>query len=143
MRDYKELTERLYPMPKRVQELIPIYKIAEDGIFQLEKKPEEAENLYDKAYLFLDTNFAAMDDFEQEEFLKKYCILLNALNVSFKIILMNNNRNMDQVREEVFIHNRDTRFFGLVQSFNRTGEDFRPDLQAANGWPGQGFLSIN
>ncbi len=118
MRDYKELTERLYPVPGRVQQLIPIYKIAEDGIFQLENKPEEAENLYDKAYLFLDTNFATMDDFEQEEFLKKYCILLNALNVSFKIILMNNNRNMDQVREEVFIHNADTRFFGLVQSFN-------------------------
>ncbi len=119
MRDYKDLTEKLYPTPKRAQELIPIFRVARDGVFQLEDKPEGAERLYDKAYLFLDTNFATMDDFEKEDFLKRYCMLLNSLNVSFKIVLMNNNRNMDQFRKEIFIHNQDTRFAGLVESFNR------------------------
>ena len=63
MSDYKILTRKLYPSPKRVQELIPIYRIGIDGVFQLEDLPENVEKLYDKAYLFEDANFAAMDFF--------------------------------------------------------------------------------
>lgn len=48
---------------KRVQELIPIYRIGIDGVFQLEDLPDGVEKLYDKAYLFEDANFAAMDFF--------------------------------------------------------------------------------
>lgn len=118
MKDYREQTEKLYPVPKSVQELIPIYKIAKDGVFQLENKPQKAEKLFDKAYLFLDTNFATMDDGEKDGFLKRYCLTLNSLNVSFKIVIMNNNRNMEQVRRDVFIQNTETAFGGLVRSFN-------------------------
>ena len=46
MSDYKILTRKLYPTPKRVQELIPVFKIGEDGVFQLENLPEgDANNL--------------------------------------------------------------------------------------------------
>ena len=40
MSDYKILTRKLYPSPKRVQELIPIFKIGVDGVFQLEDLPD-------------------------------------------------------------------------------------------------------
>lgn len=119
MKEYKELTTAVYPVPNRVQELIPINRIAENGIFELERKQEDALKLYDKAYLFADTNFATMDDYEKSEFLKLWCVTLNSLGVSFKIVIMNNNRDMEQVRKEVFLHNQDPRFVKLTESFNR------------------------
>ncbi|MCD8397190.1 MAG: hypothetical protein LUD12_08420 [Lachnospiraceae bacterium] len=73
MADCKVKTEKLFKTPKYVQELIPVYRISEDGIFELEKKPDGAKKLYDRAYLFEDANFATMDDYEKEDFLKLYC----------------------------------------------------------------------
>ena len=32
MSDYKALTRKLYPTPRRVQDLIPVFKISQDGI---------------------------------------------------------------------------------------------------------------
>ena len=60
MKGYKEKTVPVYPVPRSVQELIPVSRIAEDGIFELENLPEGAKKLYDKAYLFLVTNFAVL-----------------------------------------------------------------------------------
>ena len=96
MKEYRELTERLYKVPQSVQQLIPVHRIAEDGIFLLENKPEGAEVLFDKAYLFLDTNFATMDDAEKDDFLRQYCMLLNSLSVSFKV--MRGQAGLKQVR---------------------------------------------
>lgn len=103
MEGSKALTVPIYDVPRSTQETIPIYQIAEDGIFCLEKKPKGENKQFDKAYLFLDTNYALKDEMEKEEFLKKYCQLLNSMNVSFKICIMNNNRNMQQLRNEVFL----------------------------------------
>lgn len=108
----------VYPVPKSVQELIPICRIAEDGIFQLENKPDGAEVLFDKAYLFADTNFAPMDEYEKEEFLKLLCLTFNSLNVSWKFLVMNLNRDMEQVKKEVYIADQDPRYSKLVSSFN-------------------------
>ena len=72
MSDYKTLTHRLYPPPRRVQELIPVYKIGEDGVFLLEDLPDGTKKLFDKAYLFEDANFATMDDYEKDSALKRY-----------------------------------------------------------------------
>lgn len=119
MKEYKQETLPLYQVPTSVQELIPIYRISKDGIFQLENLEKGREVLFDKAYLFLDTNFATMDESEQEEFLKLYCTTLNSLGVDFKITVMNNNQNMDRIREEIFCHNETGRYQELVQSLNK------------------------
>lgn len=123
MADCKVKTEKLFKTPKYVQELIPVYRISEDGIFELEKKPDGVKKLYDRAYLFEDANFATMDDYEKEDFLKLYCGMLNSLNVSFKISIMNNNRDMGQVRREVFLRCKDKQFKELVDSLNNHIED--------------------
>lgn len=119
MKEYKLETQPLYPVPTSVQEQIPIYRISRDGIFQLENKGKGAEVLFDKAYLFQDTNFATMDEGEQEEFLKLYCTTLNSLSVDFKVTIMNNNQNMERIREEIFCHNAEGRYKDLVQSLNK------------------------
>lgn len=123
MAEYKAATKPLFSVPERVQELIPIRSIAKDGIFCLEDRPDGEAVQFDKAYLFLDTNFATMDDFEKTDFLKQYCSLLNSLNVTFKIIVMNNNRNMEEVRQSIFLKNADTRFSDMIRSFNKHIED--------------------
>ena len=100
-----------------------IYDMEKPGgdpeIIQLENLEKGREVLFDKAYLFLDTNFATMDESEQEEFLKLYCTTLNSLGVDFKITVMNNNQNMDRIREEIFCHNETGRYQELVQSLNK------------------------
>lgn len=123
MKSCKEMTDKLCRIPARVQDLIPVYRIAKDGIFQIEDRPEGADVLFDKAYLFLDTNFAAMDDFEKEDFLKLYCPLLNSMNVSFKIVVMNNNQNMERIRREILCQNTEGHFSELAQALNRHMEE--------------------
>ncbi len=123
MADFKVKTEKDYKTPEYVQQIIPIYQISEDGIFQLENKTDGAKKQYDRAYLFEDANFATMDDYEKEDFLKLYCGMLNSLNVSFKICVMNNNRDMDQVRRNIFIRCREKRFKELTDSLNSHIED--------------------
>lgn len=118
MQDYKELTQKLYPVPKSVQELIPIHKISEDGIFLLENKPKGVKKQFDKAYLFLDTNFDPLDEEEQKDIFKMYCSTLNSLNTTFKVVIMNINQNMKLIRETVFIKNEEPEFEELVASFN-------------------------
>lgn len=118
MSDYKILTRKLYPSPKRVQELIPIFKIGVDGVFQLEDLPDGVDKLYDKAYLFEDANFATMDDYEKEGALKRYCRLLNSMGASFKIVIMNNSRDMEKMRRDLFLRCADTRYKDIVKSIN-------------------------
>ena len=119
MLDFKEKSVKLYPVPKRVQELIPVHRISEDGIFELEKKPEDAEKLYDKAYWFEDANFSTMDDDGKTEFLKLWCKTLNSLNVSYKILVMNVNRDMEKVKDQLFLKNEDPEYEKLTRSMNR------------------------
>lgn len=116
MQSYRQKTEPLYPVPKRVQELIPVYRIAKDGVFQIERTGEDGQALFDKAYLFSDTNFTPMDDREKGEFLKQYCSALNSLNVPFKLLVLNQNRDMDRVRRELFLR-AEPEYGELYQSF--------------------------
>ena len=60
-----------------------------------------------------------MDDLEKDDFLRRYCLMLNSLNVSFKILMINNNQDMDQVRRDVFIREKDGMFSEMVHSFNK------------------------
>lgn len=118
MQKCRAMTKPLYDTPKSVQETIPIYKIAEDGVFLLENKNKDENKLFDKAYMFLDTNYSLKSDMEKEPFLKVYCQFLNSMNVSFKVCIMNLNRDMEQMRRDVFIHNEDPDYQVLVREAN-------------------------
>ena len=123
MSDYRDLTRPLYPAPKRVQELIPVFRVGFDGVFQLEDLPEGIPKLYDRAYLFEDTNFTVMDEYGKEGMLKQYCRLLNSMGASFKIVIMNNNRDMEKMREDLFLKCRNGRYKDIVRSVNDQVEE--------------------
>lgn len=121
--EYKRLTIPIYDLPSSVQRTIPIYRISEDGIFQLEKQRGKENVQFDKAYLFADSNYSLKGESERELFLKRYCQLLNSMHLSFKIVIMNNNRDMQRLRNEVFLRCEDEGRQRLAKEFNCLMED--------------------
>ncbi len=95
----KQLTEPICKVPYCIQDTIPIYRIAENGIFELEKK--KGRHLFDKAYLFEDINFSTQDEEEKEVTAKKFKKLLNSMNVSYKIIVCNHYVNNENLRKSI------------------------------------------
>jgi|GEM_PF-69598 len=120
--DYKEKTLPIYKDRKgSIQRTVPINAIAKDGIFELEKRPKGADRTYDKAYLFVDTNYVTRDEDERLQYLELWCKCLNMLNVSFKIIVMNNRRDIKRFADDVFIKHsegEDEARKGLVDAIN-------------------------
>ncbi len=106
--DYKEKTVPVYKDRKgSIQRTIPIHRIARDGIFQIEDAPDGEDSTFDKVYAFIDANYVIKDDDEQDLYLRQYCKVLNALNVSFKIITMNNNRDMKAFMRDTLLKKED------------------------------------
>ena len=105
---YKETTREIYKDKKgSIQRLIPVNRIARDGIFEIEAADEGRERLFDKAYILKDTNYVTKDEDEQELFLKGWCRILNSMNTSAKIVIMNNRRDMEQFELGTFIRHRE------------------------------------
>lgn len=121
--DYKAKTIPIYKDSRgSIQRLIPINRISRDGIFEIEDRPKDEEKTYDKCYLMVDTNYVINDEDEKDLFLRQWCKILNALNVSFKIIVMNNNRDMNTYKKDSFFYlgdNNDSDIFrSLKETFN-------------------------
>ncbi len=96
--EFKANTEPCIPVPESTQDLIPIFSVSESGTFEIE--PDHNNNhMFDRLYRFSDVNFSTKDIDEREEILIKYCILLNGLNVSFKVVIANMLRNKEDMKE--------------------------------------------
>ena len=105
---YKETTREIYKDKKgSIQRLIPVNRIARDGIFEIEAGDQGRERLFDKAYVLKDTNYVTKDEDEKELFLKGWCRVLNSMNTSAKIVIMNNRRDMEQFELGTFIRHRE------------------------------------
>ena len=120
---YKETTKEIYKDKRgAIQRLIPISRITRDGIFEIEEGKEGQESLFDKAYLLQDTNYVTKDEDEQELFLKGWCRILNSMNTSFKIVIMNNRRDMESFEEGTFLKHREgepEKYTEMIDDINR------------------------
>lgn len=96
-KELKKAGEPLYKTPKSIQETIEILKIAENGIFEV------AKNRFSKCYRFQDINYTTTNEEEQISIFEKYCKFLNSLDVAFKITINNKNKDMEELREHVFL----------------------------------------
>ena len=99
-------TERIHKVPLCIQDTIPIYRIAENGIFELESPTnkdggKKKLHQFDKMYLFEDINFSTQDEEEKEETGKRFETLLRSMNVSYKIIVSNHYADNGKLREEI------------------------------------------
>ncbi|MFR0865569.1 MAG: VirB4-like conjugal transfer ATPase, CD1110 family [Eubacterium sp.] len=105
------LTRKIVKVPDSVQASIPIQRISQEGIFELENRG--GNHQYDKAYFIQDINFLVQDEEEKEFTDQKYRMVLNSMNLSFKIIVTNQH-----------VQNQD--FFSSLQK--REGKEHRDAL---------------
>ena len=111
-KELKKASEPLYKTPKSIQETIEIMKVAENGIFEV------AKNRFSKCYLFQDINYTTTDETEQMDIFERYCKFLNSLDVCFKITINNKNKDMEEVKDNVFLQCQDDGFNGFRKVYN-------------------------
>jgi len=110
--ELKKASEPLYKTPKSIQETIEIMKIAENGIFEV------AKNRFSKCYRFQDINYTTTNEGEQIDIFERYCKFLNSLDVSFKITINNKNKDMEDLREHVFLQSEPDGFNNFRKIYN-------------------------
>lgn len=115
-RELKKASEPLYKAPKSIQQTIEIMKVAENGIFEV------ARNRFSKCYRFQDINYTTTNETEQIDIFERYCKFLNSLDVSFKITINNKNKDMEQVRDYVFLQRKDDGYDGFRSIYNNIME---------------------
>ena len=111
-KELKKASEPLYKAPKSIQQTIEIMKVAENGIFEV------AKNRFSKCYRFQDINYTTTNETEQIDIFERYCKFLNSLDVSFKITINNKNKDMEQVRDYVFLQRQDDGYDGFRRIYN-------------------------
>ncbi len=111
-KELKKASEPLYKAPKSIQQTIEIMKVAENGIFEV------ARNRFSKCYRFQDINYTTTNETEQIDIFERYCKFLNSLDVSFKITINNKNKDMEQVRDYVFLQRQDDGYDGFRRIYN-------------------------
>ena len=115
-KELKKAGEPLYKTPKSIQQTIEIMKVAENGIFEV------ARNRFSKCYRFQDINYTTTNETEQIDIFERYCKFLNSLDVNFKITINNKNKDMEQVRDYVFLQRRDDGYNGFRRIYNNIME---------------------
>ena len=82
LREYKRLSTPVFTMPNALQDVIPVNRISEKGIFELEAG--QGVKLYDRMYMFEDANYFTEDEEQREKTIKNFKKMINSLNVDFK-----------------------------------------------------------
>ena len=88
-----------FKVPKKVQDIIPIERIYEDGIFKVGK------NKYSKSFKFEDINYRVASDEDKVSMFLQYSEILKSLDSSATTKLTINNRRINKVafKDEVLI----------------------------------------
>lgn len=88
-----------FPVPKSVQQIIPIRRIWPSGIFQVGRQK------YSRTYRFTDINYALAGKEDKEAMASQYVELLNSLEIgaTSKITICNHRRNRKDFKENVLL----------------------------------------
>ena len=99
LREYKRLSTPVFTMPNALQDVIPVNRISEKGIFELEAG--QGVKLYDRMYMFEDANYFTEDEEQREKTRKNFKKMINSLNVDFKIIISNEPMSLEELNESI------------------------------------------
>lgn len=88
-----------FVVPKGIQDVIPVTRIWQDGIFQVGK------NKYSKCYRFTDINYAVASRADKEGMFLEYSELLNSFDTgaTTKITILNRRLNKIDFEKKYFI----------------------------------------
>ena len=81
-------------IPRRTQDMIPVKRVYEDGVF------EDEEGYFSKSFLLLDINYTELQDNEKEQSLINYSMLLNSIDKGVRAKLTAIFRPIDEAQFE-------------------------------------------
>lgn len=104
----KKMTEPVYKTPSCVQQMLDIAFVHEDGIFEIERNNASGNRMrkFDRMYEFSDINYVDKDAEEKEIICLSWCKFLNSMNVDFKMLVVNQPRDMKELQEKILIPER-------------------------------------
>lgn len=104
-----------FDIPKNIQDVLPVYKIWEDGIFQVGK------NKYSKCFKFEDINYAVASKSDKEEMFLEYSEILNSFDVgaTTKITILNRRLNKVEFEKNILLTNNSDELDEYREEYNK------------------------
>ena len=123
-------------VPKSNQDVIPVSRIWQDGIFQVGK------NKYSKCYKFTDINYAVASKSDKEAMFLEYSELLNSFNVgaTTKITILNRRLNKVDFEKNVLINKCDDELDEYRDEYNKILLD---KIMGTNSITQEKFITIS
>lgn len=124
-----------YKIPRRVQDLIPIKCVWNDGIFKVGNK-------FTKSFKFSDINFYVAPDEVKESMMLKYGELLNGLdsNATTKITIFNHKPYKSALEDAITIPTANDKLDSLREEYNSVLLD---KAMAANGVMQEKYITVS
>ena len=125
-----------FVVPKNIQDVIPINRIWEDGIFQVSK------NKYSKCFRFSDINYAVASKSDKEGMFLEYSELLNSFDVgaTTKISILNRRLNRVDFEENILLSKCDDELDEYRDEYNKILLD---KIVGANSITQEKFITIS
>ena len=125
-----------FVVPKNIQDVIPINRIWEDGIFQVSK------NKYSKCFRFSDINYAVASKSDKEGMFLEYSELLNSFDVgaTTKISILNRRLNRVDFEENILLSKCDDALDEYREEYNKILLD---KIVGANSITQEKFITIS
>lgn len=104
-----------FKVPKRVQDLIPIYTVYDDGIFRV------GQNKFSKSFKFEDINYAVASLEDKKSMFLKYSEILNSFDIGATTKITINNRRMDkrELARDILLPGKKDRLNEYRQEYNK------------------------
>lgn len=125
-----------FVVPKSVQDVIPVNRIWEDGIFQVGK------NKYSKCYKFTDINYAVASRSDKEGMFLEYSELLNSFDTgaTTKITILNRRLNKIDFEKTILLPMAEDELDEYRKEYNKI---LLEKATGANGIIQEKFLTIS
>lgn len=104
-----------FDIPKNIQEVIPVNKVWEDGIFLIGK------NKYSKCFKYDDINYAVASKSDKEEMFLEYSEILNSFDVgaTTKITILNRRINKAEFEKNILLSNNNDSLDDYREEYNK------------------------
>ena len=131
----KDKDKHDFKIPKSVQDTIPIKRVYEDGIFQVDN------NKYSRTYVFTDINYAVASRDDKESMFLDYSEILNSLDsgADIKITIMNRRINKSDFNDNILLKMEDDDLDIYRKEYNQMLID---KASSANGIIQEKYITI-
>ena len=104
-----------FDIPKNIQEVLPVNKVWEDGIFLIGK------NKYSKCFKYDDINYAVASKSDKEEMFLEYSEILNSFDVgaTTKITILNRRINKAEFEKNILLSNNNDSLDDYREEYNK------------------------